>query len=261
MSHEDIFINGELLRLRREARGWVLADMATRACMSVKQIRQIEEGGMSSFYSTAVKVTAAKKVAVLLGLSADEIFTQTFESDDAVADASPLEAVVEHEVPVEAAAEPVAAQSLTDSKDSELASLPVAEEPTVDAFIHSPAAAMQQEEAPKSKISLWLIAVLFLMALAGTTYWQSQEDPVTEPVPPLQVLPVEEPASGASAAEGAASVAVEVASTAVSIPSAAIIPVPVASTSRIPAIAASSAIRPASASAVVPVAASASKAP
>lgn len=260
MSHEDIFINGELLRLRREARGWVLADMATRACMSVKQIRQIEEGGMSSFYSTAVKVTAAKKVGVLLGLSADEIFTQTFASDDVVADTSLLEVVVEPEVPVVvSAAESVVAQSLTNSNDSELASLPVAEEPTVDAPIHSHVAAMRQDDAPKSKISLWLIAVLFLMALAGATYWQSQEDSVTEPAPPLQVLPVEEPASGASAAEGAASVAVEVASMAASIPLA--VPAPVASVSRVPAIAASSAGRPASALAVMPAAASASKAP
>ena len=75
MSQEEIFINGELLRLRREAQGWVLNDMATRACMSVKQIRQLEEGGMSSFYSVAVKATAAKKVGALLGLSAEEVFS------------------------------------------------------------------------------------------------------------------------------------------------------------------------------------------
>jgi transcriptional regulator with XRE-family HTH domain len=79
MSQEDIFINGELLRLRREARGWVLSDLATRACMSVKQIRQLEEGGMSSFYSAAVKMTSAKKVGALLGLSASEVFAHEVE--------------------------------------------------------------------------------------------------------------------------------------------------------------------------------------
>lgn len=61
MSQDELSINGDLLRLRREARGWALSDMAIRACMSVKQIRQLEEGGMSSFYSPAVKATAAKK--------------------------------------------------------------------------------------------------------------------------------------------------------------------------------------------------------
>ena len=51
MGQEEIFINGDLLRLRREASGWVLNDLATRACMSVKQIRQLEEGGLSAYYS------------------------------------------------------------------------------------------------------------------------------------------------------------------------------------------------------------------
>jgi transcriptional regulator with XRE-family HTH domain len=67
MGQEELFINGELLRLRREARGWLLNDLATRACMSVKQIRQLEEGGMSSFYSAAVKVTSAKKLVLCWG--------------------------------------------------------------------------------------------------------------------------------------------------------------------------------------------------
>ncbi|MEY4363149.1 MAG: hypothetical protein RLZZ24_501 [Pseudomonadota bacterium] len=75
MSHEHASINGALLRLRREARGWLQADVATRACMSIKQIRQLEDGGLSAFYSEAVKVTAAKKVGGLLGLTHDEVFS------------------------------------------------------------------------------------------------------------------------------------------------------------------------------------------
>ena len=74
MTQEERFINSELLRLRREERGWVLSDMALRACMSVKQIRQLEEGGTSAFYSEAVKLTAAKKAAAVLGLSEHEVF-------------------------------------------------------------------------------------------------------------------------------------------------------------------------------------------
>jgi len=75
MTQEHASINGALLRLRREARGWVQSDVATRACMSVKQIRQLEDGGLSAFYSEAVKVTAAKKVGALLGLTPDEVFS------------------------------------------------------------------------------------------------------------------------------------------------------------------------------------------
>ena len=74
MSQDDLYINGELLRLGREARGWVIGDMATRACMSVKQIRQLEEGGTSAFYSPAVKMTSAKKLAGILEIAPEQVF-------------------------------------------------------------------------------------------------------------------------------------------------------------------------------------------
>ena len=69
-------IDGSVVRLRREAQGWAINDIAARACLSVKQIRQIEEGGLSSFYSENVKLTAAKKVAALLQLSEAQLFGQ-----------------------------------------------------------------------------------------------------------------------------------------------------------------------------------------
>jgi len=61
-------INGELLRLKRESLGWLISDLATRACMSIKQIKQLEEGGSSSFYSESVKLTSAKKSRRYFGL-------------------------------------------------------------------------------------------------------------------------------------------------------------------------------------------------
>jgi transcriptional regulator with XRE-family HTH domain len=67
-------IDGSVVRLRREAQGWAINDLAARACLSVKQIRQIEEGGLSAFYSETVKLTAAKKVASLLELSEAQLF-------------------------------------------------------------------------------------------------------------------------------------------------------------------------------------------
>ena len=38
---QESTINGVALRLAREARGWTLSDMATRSCMSIRQIRQL----------------------------------------------------------------------------------------------------------------------------------------------------------------------------------------------------------------------------
>ncbi len=206
MSQEEIFINGELLRLSREARGWVINDMATRACMSVKQIRQLEEGGMSAFYSAAVKATSAKKVGSLLGLSADQVFSQT-------------EAVLE----IEEAIAPEALIEKTDaesdksvSAEPEVAKPEYPAEPLIKALAQVPAATPAEpevvqpttDETPSSKNSLWMIAVLLAVALALGAYFQPQEEPVAaEPVPPIQILPTDavDPASAASAADSGAS--------------------------------------------------------
>ena len=69
-------INGALLRERREGKGWAQTDLATRACLSLRQVRQIEDGGNSSFYSESVKATAARKIASLLGLPPESAFVQ-----------------------------------------------------------------------------------------------------------------------------------------------------------------------------------------
>jgi hypothetical protein len=44
--------------------------------LSTKQIKQIEEGGMTAFYSENVKLTAARKVAALLGMTEAQLFGQ-----------------------------------------------------------------------------------------------------------------------------------------------------------------------------------------
>jgi transcriptional regulator with XRE-family HTH domain len=172
MSQEELFINGELLRLRREAKGWVLNDMATRACMSVKQIRQLEEGGMSSFYSVAVKVTAAKKVGALLGLSAEEVFAQN-------ADLASVEDLSESEPLIaEVAAEPETASQAADvfAVPAQDDSKPEHIEPVV---VKSSETTESKDETPNSKNTLWLI-------------------------PPADVV---DPASAASAADTPASTA------------------------------------------------------
>jgi len=184
MSQEEIFINGDLLRLRRESRGWALGDLATRACMSVKQIRQLEEGGLSSFYSVAVKVTAAKKVAALLGVSAEEVFAQ---------EPAPVDASIDH------------------VSEEALAEAPVSVVDNVDVVEASPVVESVQDvevapEPEKSKTSLWVIAGLFAAALGVAAYLQPKDEPVAEPAPPLQVVPPD-PTDAASAAEISASVA------------------------------------------------------
>ena len=72
----DSDINGTLLRHQRESMGWTLADMAAKACLSPKQIKQLEEGGDTAFYSLSIKLSVAKKVAQILGVTEDELFSR-----------------------------------------------------------------------------------------------------------------------------------------------------------------------------------------
>ena len=69
-------IDGQSVRRKRESLGWAISDLATMACLSTKQIKQIEEGGMAAFYSESVKLTAARKVAGLLDMTEAQLFGQ-----------------------------------------------------------------------------------------------------------------------------------------------------------------------------------------
>ena len=67
-------IRKEAFTKARGRLGLSTKDLGGLACLSVRQIEQIENGEMSSFYGLQVKFTAAKKVANLLGLSDEEAF-------------------------------------------------------------------------------------------------------------------------------------------------------------------------------------------
>lgn len=58
----------------REKLGLSTKDLGGQACLSARQIEQIESGETSSFYGAQIKVTAARKVAKLLDLSEGEAF-------------------------------------------------------------------------------------------------------------------------------------------------------------------------------------------
>lgn len=60
-------VRGELLREWRVSQRWEVATLATQSNLSVAQILQLEGGGDSLFYTPAIKESAARKVARLLG--------------------------------------------------------------------------------------------------------------------------------------------------------------------------------------------------
>ncbi|MEA9603621.1 hypothetical protein VC159_04040 [Polynucleobacter sp. JS-JIR-II-c23] len=67
-------IRKEVFTKARESLGFSTKDLSGMACLSVRQIEQIENGETSSFYGDQVKFTAAKKVAGLLNLTPDDAF-------------------------------------------------------------------------------------------------------------------------------------------------------------------------------------------
>ena len=67
-------IRKEAFTKAREALGLTAKDVSGMSCFSVRQIEQIENGEISSFYGEQNKVTAAKKVASLLKLKEEDAF-------------------------------------------------------------------------------------------------------------------------------------------------------------------------------------------
>lgn len=232
MSDTPQTINGELLRLKRESLGWLISDLATRSCMSTKQIRQLEEGGASSFYSESVKLTSAKKVGGILGLTPDEVFGVTaqiqepvFENEntpaaliDVAADVPASDASThldESSTVSQEAGMPLSQKALSESHNVQTASLDSLDTPKHDTS--------NSESEQKNKTPLGAIAALFVAALAVAAWMRPEAEPVAvEPPPPLQTLPSDTPEGAASAASaetgGAAAVAASAAASVASAP-------------------------------------------
>ena len=79
-------IQGRLLKAVREKKQIKPEDLAHQACLSKKHIIELEEGGISSFYSEAHKITVAKKIAKLLDIDESRVLIDP--DGDAVAQTS-----------------------------------------------------------------------------------------------------------------------------------------------------------------------------
>ena len=274
---QESAINGELIKLTRESRGWALGELATRSCMSIRQIRQLEEGGTSSFYSVGVKVTAAKRVASLLGLSPEQVFEIPKTPADSVAGSAPVLEVPAHaDTPLVLVSPNVMVSQAESDALSDVSShleeavhraKPLAPElgpehdpqlmvaTTSDAELAPQASAEAAVQAPaepeKSKVSFAAILLLFAAALGVAAVMRPELESVgVESAPPVLAVPTEEapqaspsltPASVSVAAAEAASVAASasVAKPAVAIASAPGVAGPAAPASAQPRVAAS----------------------
>lgn len=129
-------INQAAFKAAREKQGLSTKDLAGKACLSVHQIDQIENGGLASFYGVQIKFTAAKKVALILGLSESEAFetlvTQAIITEapatenvaavvSAQAEVAEITEVVE---PVEVVKVAAAAEVAEEAEEAKVAELP-----------------------------------------------------------------------------------------------------------------------------------------
>lgn len=200
-------INGDLLRLRREERGWALSDLATRACMSIKQIRQLEEGGSSSFYNETVKRTSAKKVGNLLGMAPDEVFV-------------PVRTEVASEPAIELVNDAVTVHTLETTTEQAAIADPVAQAESAHAEVGTSAQTDETQAIPQpSKTPVFALVALFMTALAVAAWMRPQPEVVSEPAPPMlqnMVTEANDAASSASAATATSTATVNVAASAAS---------------------------------------------
>lgn len=66
-------VRGQTLRLLRLQQNWDAASLATQACLSLRQLYQLENGETSLFYSKSLRNQAGRRVATILGVQWDGI--------------------------------------------------------------------------------------------------------------------------------------------------------------------------------------------
>ena len=67
-------IRGDIFTQGRERAGLSVLDLAKMASLTASHVEQIENGECTSFYSPAIKLVAAKKIAGILGLTDADCF-------------------------------------------------------------------------------------------------------------------------------------------------------------------------------------------
>lgn len=191
-------IQGQVLKTARENLRLNSTELATKACLSKKHIIELEEGGISSFYSPAHKVRVAKKVSVLLGLDENQALVYP-GSDLAKQESLRFDANPEPAVAVEA--HQAVAQP---KKEVKAKSKPVeasGSERVVSLESIRPSYPDREQKQPQGRRSL--MSIILIILVAGGLYLTKDEitqlvtpapKPVplsTEEIPPAEDKPAE----------------------------------------------------------------------
>ena len=195
----------------RESQGLSTKDLSGMACLSVRQIEQIENGESSSFYGAQVKFTAAKKVAGLLKLTPED----AFDFSGVVQPAKAVE--VEEQLQVEAKAPAVekkaksvkVTNTQSEEKEASPATVEKVAEPTSEKTIASKITQTAIDYGVKSKVSVDPKKKIFLLLAIGAAVIFSVvnlrplffPEPVKEEVVVIQEVVPEPPPAVESAAD------------------------------------------------------------
>jgi transcriptional regulator with XRE-family HTH domain len=219
-------IRKEAFTKARESLGLSTKDLSGMACLSVRQIEQIENGESSSFYGAQVKFTAAKKVAGLLKLTPEDAFD--FSGVAQPVKPAEVEEKLQEETKASAAekkAKPEQTKEKNQAKETEQTKELVSQAPAAEPKAEKPIARKVTESVldysvkskasvdPKKKIILLLAitaAVIFSVVNLRPLFFP---EPVKEEVVIIQEVvpetpPASAPAEPAPAAQPATSVPV-----------------------------------------------------
>jgi transcriptional regulator with XRE-family HTH domain len=190
-------IQGSVLKAAREKLRLEIPDLAIKACLSKKHITELEQGGVSSFYSASHKITVAKKVAKILQLDESLVLVhpdgdvdqqESLPFDSAIDDADqskPPEAIVTKEVRASAPeVKPVIEESnQAKAKSANKIEASQASKVTLE---NLQSGGQMDSSKPKTKRSrAGLVSVLLLILVAGGLY-SSKDDIIVLFNPPAE---------------------------------------------------------------------------
>jgi len=194
-------IQGKVFKAAREKLRLEPQDLATKACLSKKHIIELEQGGITSFYSESHKITVAKKVAKILQLDESLVLVHP-DGDLAQQESLPFDTAIED---TQQSAKVQETKAVKEEKVSAPESKPVIEQATQQTSKQNSSVASKpvkvsleniqtggqmDSSSPKSKRSRsGLISILLLLLVAGGLY-SSKNDiialfnpPAVEPQP------------------------------------------------------------------------------
>ncbi len=157
-------VDGAMIKSLRERRGLSQQELATLTCLSVRQVKQIEDGGSSSFYNDDIKRKAMMKMVAVLDVVHDTAHALSSASEQSM-ELTKVRAEPLHEL----ANPPVSLEENSSSiQDDEKAAK--TESPGHSNSGHARSHAVDPDLAPepehKSNVLLWLTVVVTLSAVA-----------------------------------------------------------------------------------------------